>query len=295
MGLFDFLMDNYSRDALDYKKELRADIRECKSDIKDIMSDAKDLQDDIKELKSDARRLGSDVGSKMKRHNEYKVDMLKKLNTDIASDLHAFQDFHIDSKIVLPKKPSGFNALSSGSISMPNFSSAVNVVMSPGGGIGIPSLFHVSFRSTSDLQRELDDVQNVKYKAQEYKWDLESARDDYENLIARLRDVGRYIDEERNLLDDLFSKMATILEQLTAAMRRSQFTQEEADCLKGVYHIGEMMITSLNTRLVDDNISMNGSYRKYMDNLKKINSAIPRAPRLETSSSWVNVVLYTNM
>ena len=283
MGFFsNFLYDNLNSERREYLDDCRREARNYRAEAKSILSDAKELyEDDYKELKKDARRMANQLGEHIQSHNKYKVELLKELGDDISGAIDSFKAFDIGSHVIKSI------SLDSGSFSMPTVPSFSNAF----GSAGSLSLLNLAFSSVSDPERDRDKAQEQKWKAEEYLANVESAINDMRYTIEKLRGTEKYIGDEREMLDQLMSKVRGIIQQLKSAMHKDSHTETEANYMTGICKIAEMIKRTLEEQLAADDGSLRSSYKQYSQHLNDINRAIPSRPNISESGGWLDMLL----
>ena len=284
MGFGDFLFNNFNPDERSRRNEARQEAKEYRQEAKEILQDAKDLESDYKELKSDARRAANSLGDLVKSHNDYKVKILKELGTEITNTIDNFKRFNIDSHVInVPN-------ISSGSMpNIPSFSPSSFTTFMPGGDFNPISLI---FSSMSDPYKDRDKALDEKYAAQDYYYKVQDAVNEVRDVIERLRSTRRFIEEEKSTISQLMDKIRSIINQLNTAMDKQFHTQSEAKHMKAICNIAEFIKKTLEEQVINKSGDVAGNYRKYSQQLKKINDAIPSRPVISSSNSWIDIIQY---
>ena len=283
MGFFsNLLYDNLNSERREYLDDCRREARNYRAEAKSILSDAKELyEDDYKEIRKDARRMANQLGESIQSHNKHKIELLTELGSDISGTISNFKAFDIGSHVI--KNIS----IDSGGFSMPTVPSFSNIL----GSAGNISLLSLAFSSLSDPERDRDKAEEQKWKAEEYLASVESAISDIRNTIEKLRSTEKYIRDEREMLDQLMSKVRGIIQQLKSAMHKDSHTETEAKYMTGICKIAEMIKKTLEEQLTADDGSLRSSYKQYSQHLNDINRAIPSRPNISESGSWLDMLL----
>ena len=74
-------------------------------------------------------------------------------------------------------------------------------------------------------------------------------------------------------------------------MKKDRFRRVEADYLKKLANIAEILKSSMEDGLLDSNGNINDNYRLYLDKMKRINDEIPQEPKIETERTFLEKIL----
>ena len=279
MGFFDILNPDERR----WRNEARQEAKEYRADAREYMSDAEDYKSDYNELKLDTNRLVNELSGTVRKHNEYKVSIIKELGSDVTNTIDNFKRFNINSRVIkVPKIDSN---------SMPNIPTftANNFFMSMPGGNFNP--LKVIFNTFSDPYKDRDEAMKQKDKALEYLWEVKSALANLRDTYESLNNTRRYINDERQMLSQLMDKVRSIMQQLNNAMNQQTHTETSAKHMNAVCKIAEQIKNSLETQLINKSGNIDNNYKQYSSRLKQINDSIPARPVISESNSWLDVII----
>ena len=281
MGFGDFLYNNFNSERRRKREQVRREAKELRQEAKEILQDAKDLYDDYKDLRGDARQLVNELNNSIRDHNNYKSDLLRELGSEVASTIENFKRFNINSRII--------NAPNIGENSMPNISLVSLAFSSMPGGNFNPINFLLS--SLSDPYEDRTKADKQRDDAEEYFYKVQDAYNELRDTTERLRNTNRFIDDERQMLEQLMNKVRKIMAQLKNAMNRTAHTQTEAKYMNAVCHIAEKIKMSLEQQITDNCGGIQSSYKNCIQQLKKITESIPNQPTITDSSSWLDALI----
>ena len=282
MGIFEFVHSHVNPDERRWRNEAKEEAREYRQDAKEFLQEAKALyEDDYKELKIDARRMANNVGDLIKQHTTYKEEMLKELGGEISSSIENFKKFNIDSHVIkhIDIESNSFSSFSIAKTSISCF------MPNRGGDFSLPSLVLSAF---SDPFKDREKASEQRSKAQEYLWQVEDAVLEMKQTIAILKSTKQYILDERDVLDELMGKIRKITNQLSSATQKNSYTEHEAQYVKGICKIAEIIKKTLEEQVANNDGNISNNYKKYSDRIRQINGSIPSAPVLnENNNNWL--------
>ena len=272
-------LDMFNPDERRWRKEAKEEAADYRREARNLLSEAKDVYDDYKELKGETHRAANELSDLIRSYNNYKVDILKEMNSDISVSIENFKRFNISSRV----------------ISMPSFStsSAPNVPSVSAFNAFANSFSPINFAMSalSDPYKDRDKAMDQKYAAQEYLYKVQEAFTDMKILYAALGNSRRYIEDEKSNLAQLMGKIRKIISQLNSAMTRNSFTEKEARYMTGISKIAEKIKSSLEQRIVNSSGDIESNYKLYSGKICEINKMIPDAPSISSSAGWLERLL----
>ena len=284
MGFMDFVYKQVNPDERRWRREAQQEAKEYRQDAKEFFQEAKDLyEDDYKEYKRDAQRLSNQLGDLIRRNNEYKASLLKELGGNITASIANFKRFNIDSKVIKSiKLDSGDFSGVSLTASLASFSPPI---------VGTFNPISLVFSALSDPFEDRDKAYSQRSKAQEYLWQVQDAVSQMKATIEELRNTKTYIEDEKQTLDDLMGKIRQIINQLNTATTKESYTENEAQYMKGICRIAELIKNTLESQITNKSGDISSNYKKYSDKIRKINRAIPSAPTITQSGNWLEKII----
>ena len=140
-------------------------------------------------------------------------------------------------------------------------------------------------------EKDLEKVKEAYATAKKYLSEIRYAITQIENTSSKLDNIANVIDDEKNALSELMDKIRKITPQLDNAMKKDRFRRVEADYLKKLANIAEILKSSMEDGLLDSNGNINDNYRLYLDKMKRINDEIPQEPKIETERTFLEKIL----
>ena len=281
LGLLEEILDGTSSS----RKEVKQEIEYYKDRVESTMAEANDLREGelvIKQnqLNSKSRQIQKLIKSHMKK----KKQMLHELGTDIEGTLTRFREFNIDQYIVEPPDISVTS-----DFSIPSFGLGIEKCNS---NMLTPSLDIFSLFSLFDNpEKDLEKVKEAYARAKKYLSEIQCAITQIENMSSKLDNIANVVEDEQNALSELMCKIRKIMPQLDNAMTKDKFRRVEADYLKKLANIAEILKSSMENGLLDSNGNINNNYRLYLDKVKGINDEIPQEPKIETERTFLEKIL----
>lgn len=263
MGLFDFLND--VKDNMDKSRQAREYIQRAK----ELVREGEDIYERAYEKTTS---YASETQYRLHQHMNYKNGIAKEIGGSIGGTLRDFQNFNVDAKIMTAP------SIQESSSGLRVFESAVSGIVQP---IDIPSIFDM-FISDVDYY----EAKRQRDEARYYKERMRRERDKLNDYKEKMREIRTFIDSEKRELDSLMSKLKKMTDELKTGMQKSSFSIEDAEKLKGLHAIAEILIGLLSTKFLSDGFSINQRYQKAFADVKSINQNLPYAP----SISDVNTV-----
>ncbi len=281
LGLLGEILDGPSSS----RKEIKKEIEYYKDCVENTMSEAKRLREGELVIKQNQLNNKSQQIQKLiKSHMDKKAQMLHELGTDIEDTLTRFRDFNIDQYVVEAPDISVASDFSIPSFGLGIENANVNLL--------VPSLDIFSLFSLFDNpEKDLEKVKEAYATANKYLSEIQYAIAQIENTNSKLDNIANVVEDEKKVLSELMFKIRRIMPQLENAMSKNKFRRVEADYLKKLAHIAEMLKSSMEEGLLDSNGNINDNYRLYLDKVKIINDEIPREPKIETERSFLEKIL----
>ncbi|MDF2892046.1 MAG: hypothetical protein K0R80_2413 [Clostridia bacterium] len=272
MGIFDIF------DDMKEKSDKRRRAEEYRRRAREYVKDGERIYN---EAYSQVTSYSYETSCKIENHYNYKQRIIKEISSDVSPVLSRFNSFDIDHKVF--DAPSVNDSLLS-SLSGKDLFSGVSSFAST---LSIPSILDLF----SDPEEEYWEARRQKDEAKRFYEDVKYEREKLRNIKEKMRIIRSYIDDEKQLLDSLVSKVNNITSQLRLGMTKTSFTQSEADYLKGVHRIAQNMSELLTTRFLDNNFTITSQYQLSFDRLKQINSSIEVAPSVTEGTEGIRKLL----
>ena len=258
MGLFDLFEDAKEN----VEKAQRA--REYRQRAKELVREAEDIYERAYDR---TMKVVCKVENELKQHINFKEGIGKELKSDVNIVVSKFKAFDIDSKIerMNDKMEQGF--------SMNRFQSALDncIIMNP----QIPSKLD-SFFNTEDYY----EAKRQRDEARRYKEQMKAEREKLYSYKDRIEAISEFLKNEKYELDILMKKIRTMTEELKDGMNKEQFSEEEAQYLKGIQKITESIMELLSTDFLSNDFRINEVYMDSYEKIKKINMNLPDSPNL---------------
>ena len=224
MGLMDFITEHNDRRRLE--KELEKDRRDT---IKQYLEEAKEYIEKGKETYNEeyerVNDLSQETRDNISDHNEWKRGISRRISQDISPILTDFKNFNIDSRIVIPKiaEIDSHKISSSSGVQLFNGCKFMNKQ---------PSIF--SILSTSGCtERDVEKARKQRNKAFDFSQEMYLKATELSNVRSRFNTINSFIVEEENQLNSLMNKLDKITEKLKRGMKNTEFTEKEANYMKG--------------------------------------------------------------
>lgn len=249
---------------------------ERKQRAKRYISDAKRIVEEANErYQREYNKISSkayDLEYTLRDHTEHKVKLAKKLAGDIKVTLTRFENFNIDKKTIQAPSFSSFGNLGSNLGNMPSLTSNFSGVMNP---LSIITIFDF-FISDEDYY----EAKSKYEEAKNYKQQLIYKREELYLYRDKMNEILSFIRSERTELDTLFGKLDKMNGELRTSMEKQLFTASEAEYLKGIHGICELISKLLTTEFLGDRFSITSRYQTAFSEIKKINNALPSSPHI---------------
>jgi len=265
MGLFDLFSD--AKDNMDKKRQAREYLKRAKELVRE--------GEDIYERAYDkVTSYASETEYRLHKHLDYKNKVAKELGSNIRDTLRNFETFNIDAKIVTaPSFQESSTFLSSISSVSSNFESARSNLMQH--RQDMPSILDL-FISDEDYY----EARHQRDEARYFKDRMKMEREKLNNYKNKMGEIRTFIDSEKRELDSLMGKLKKMTSELKSGMKKKSFSSEEAEYLKGIHQISEMIVGLLSTDFLNDGFSINKRYQKAFEGVKSINQDLPYAPSI---------------
>lgn len=270
MGFFDFGRE------IKEKADRSRQAREYLSMAKDYIRQGDEIYE---KAYNKVSSYASETEYELRKHSDYKKNIAKELGSNVGNTLKSFSNFNIDSKVF--SAPAIQNIQSSSMDLGSSFKSAVSSCM--------PNTdMHSQFGSILDMFISDDDYYEAKHQkdeAKRYKEHMKMERDKLNNYKEQMSEIRSFISAEKNELDSLMGKVRKMTSELQAGMQKSNFSQEEADYLKGMHKITECIVTLLSTQFINDSLSITQKYQQVFSGVKTINQNLPYAPSINDQTT----------
>ena len=262
------------------KMILESEADDCREEAKRIVRRAESVHEKYKKLEKTTKNMASELNQQMQKHNDYKVELLQELSSDISTAIKDFKDFDISSRTINQLKNSSSLSLNDASVFH---------------GAGLTTSFSgmgdIGFISFLGGLNSLDEAQEQKRDAEKYLSSVNKALSELQNAKLKIESLMKHIKDEHEMLVELMEKLRSIISQLKSAMQKASFAEEEAQKMQGICKIAELIKKTLETRMVDTQGNIEHHYQEYYESIKKINQAIPNRPIIEESKNWMDLLL----
>ena len=270
-----------SDEEKEYKRELKQEAKEYREEAKGYLDDARDYLEDYKDYKSDAKDYAQILSETLNEYNKEKFEILKELNSNISVTIANFKNYNISGHI--PKAPSINSAPS-----IPNFTVSSFMSTIPGGNLNPINLVLSVF---SNPEKDRDEARRKAREAERYCDKVARARAQMIEARDALKNTVQYLQEERSVVRELMGKLRSIIKQLDEAMKQKTHTEESAKYTEGICKIAEQIKATLEHNVTNYAGELYDEYKIYSQRIREINSSIPSAPSLGSSSSWLDIAL----
>lgn len=242
---------------------------EKRDETRRLIQEAKDLVARGKEIISGAERemyhARNEAEFAIGDYSRLCRDVSRKLGDEIAPAIQQFHDFNIDARVTAPK----IGACAIPRVSIPE-SSFVN---SP---IPAPDI----------LGMFLDEYQYDKAKeqyeaAKAYCDEARATRERMRSVRDQMRQIKQELKADGVELKELSDKVISITNQLKAAMSQLSFTREEAEQLKNISKIANIICQHLSATFLNNDATISRQFQRQAATMKKLNAGIPAFPRVD--------------
>ncbi|MDD6070373.1 MAG: hypothetical protein PUC12_06080 [Clostridiales bacterium] len=266
----------YSKDSFTSGNGINVfDNSEKKRQAYEYINQAKQFVSEGKDIYERAYRqtttYATETEYKLRQHSEYKQRLAEELGSNVKGTLKNFDDFNIDSRIV--QAPTINNYIRD----MGVFQSTIANCMPRTEEL---SLFE-SFMDGVDYYK----AKKQRDEARQYKERMKMERDRLNRRKEQMSEIQTFISSEKIELDSLMFKVRKMTEELNSGLKKSSFSKEEADYLKGIHKITEHIVNLLSTQFLTDSLSINSKYQQIYDGVKSINKNLPNAPSIHDRST----------
>lgn len=275
MGIFDIFSGSSNRSFSDL-----SDNWEKKKQAREYNSRAREIIDDYTNKYNntyfDTMGYASETEYKLKKHYDFKKEIIKKLQLNVNPVLQKFKNFDIDSKTIDLADFSKDKALD---ISIVNLNSNL---FSNFDRFSFDSCFPNIDDFFRDATEEYYVAKSNYNQAKLYKNQIQLKREELKAIKSNLSNIRSYISEEEHVLNQLSNKVKNISDKLNENMKKSSFTKEESEYLKSIYKIANGIEKLMNMRFLNDDFTISDDYNKLFNKIKEVNSLIEK-PTLDNS------------
>lgn len=276
MGIFGFI------DDMKEKAEKRKRAAEYRRKARQYIEDGERIYNTAY---SEVFSYSYETSKKIEKHYDYKQQIIKELKSDVAPVITRFNDFDIDRKVIdSPSVNASVLSSISGMDLCKSLSSSDHSVYSV---FPIPRLDELF----SDPDEEYWEARRQKDEANRFYENMKYERNNLHNIKEKMRTIRYYIDDEKELLAGLTSKVKNISAQLNTSMKRKRFSQSEADYLKGVHEIAQSLSELLTTKFFDNNFNITSQYKTAFEKIKAIDNSLPTAPTISQGTEVLRKLL----
>lgn len=256
------------------QEALRDDAKRCLESAKDTIRIAKDRYNSAYE---EANAAAAQASNDMRNHVCYKESIAKELDESVSVRIREFRDFNIDSRTI----PSFPKIKIPSSINIDSVENFTRGIVSPD-----PISLLLEGRSAEEEYRKAKEQLDA---ARRYKSSMDAETAKLEAYQSKMESLCDFISVEKEELDSLMKKLRKMSGELKAAMQKRNFTEDEANYLKGIQKISESIISLLKTEFLSEGLSVSRRYQDAFSKIKSINQNIPTAPSI-TDGSTVSAI-----
>ncbi|MCI6736652.1 MAG: hypothetical protein MR593_00820 [Intestinibacter sp.] len=277
MGLFDiFSGGGSSRKSfsdLSDNWEKRKEAREYNARAREIIDDYTERYETTYYNTQD---YAFETQRRLDKHNDFKKEIIRKLQLDVKPVLDDFKKFDIDSKTIdIDFSDIGSNKNLDMSISNINNTFARFDRLS----------FNNCFPNLDDIFRDATEeyyqAKSNYNQAKMYKSQIQLKREQLKTIKSNLSNIRSYISDEERVLSELMERIEGISNKLDQNMKKSSFKKEESEHLKAIYKIAKGIDKMMGTRFLNDDFTVTDDYNSLFEKMKEINSLIEK-PTLNT-------------
>jgi len=273
MGFFDLFSEAKEN------REKSRQTREYLQRAKELVREGEDIYDRAYDK---VTSYASETQYRLRQHMDYKEEVAKELGGGIGSTLREFKNFNVDARIMATPSIKGSSVGLNGFES--TISSGVQNIQSTSLSImprlDVPSIFDL-FSSDDDYY----EARRQRDEARYYKERMKRERDKLNEYKRKMSELRTFINAEKREIDSLMSKLKKMISELKTGMKKSNFSIEEAEKLKGLHAIAERIIVLLSTNFLRDGLSIDQRYQEAFECVKVINQNLPYAPSISDEST----------
>lgn len=268
MGIFDRFSGRNNRSFSDLSDnwEKKKQAREYNSRAREIIDD---YTDRYNKTYFDTMSYASETEYRLKKHYDFKKEIVRKLQLEVEPVLQNFKKFDIDSKTldslnISVKKDIDISIASSNNI-FSNFERFS---------------FDTCFPNINDFFRdateEYYEAKSNYNQAKLYKSQIQLKRDELKSIKSNLLNIRSYISDEERILNELTNKIKDISDKLDKNMKKNSFKKEESDYLKSIYKIANGISKLMSMKFLNDDFTVSNDYNKLFEKIKEINSLVEK-------------------
>lgn len=268
MGIFDRLSGRSNRSFSDLSDnwEKKKQTREYNSRAREIIDDYTDRYNNTY---FDTMSYASETEYRLKKHYDFKKEIVRKLQLEVEPVLQNFKNFDIDSKTldslnISVKKDLDISITSSNNI-FSNFERFSLDTCFP----NINNIFR-------DATEEYYEAKANYNQAKLYKSQIQLKRDELKSIKSNLSNIRSYIYDEERILNELTNKIKDISDKLNKNMKKDSFKKEESDYLKSIYKIANGISKLMSMKFLNDDFTVSNDYNKLFEKIKEINSLVEK-------------------
>ncbi len=275
MGLFGDLF-NYTKENYNRSKQAREYLRRAE----ELVEEGNRIYE---QAYSKVASYAGETEYRLSKHMDFKKDIIRELNGNIATSLKEFRSFNIESRIInystMQKNSINFNTAQD----LNKFNSSISSF------IRTPDIL---MKSISDMFISDEDYYAARCKRDEarmYKDDMKRERERLYFYKEKMSEIRSFMDSEKNELNILMSKLRQMISDLKRGMQKVNYSNQEAEYLKAIHKIAEDLSNLLLTEFLTDNFFISQRYTKAFENIKKINENLPSSPSI-TDTNTLRVI-----
>ena len=274
MGIFDiFSGGKKSFSDISDNWEKRQQAREYNSRAREIIDDYTDRYNTTYINTMD---YALETEYRLKKHYEFKKQIVKKLQLDVNPVLESFKKFDIDNKIV-DVDFKNINASKNLDISI---SSSKNTFARIN-GLSFDSCFPNVNDIFRDATEEYYQAKSNLNQAKMYREQIKLKREELKTIKSNLSNIRSYISDEERVLNELTTRVQNISKTLDENMKKTSFKKEEGEHLKNIYKIALAINKLMGMKFLNDDFTVSEDYNSLFIKIKEVNSLIEK-PTLNT-------------
>ena len=274
MGIFDiFSGGKKSFSDISDNWEKRQQAREYNSRAREIIDDYTDRYNTTYINTMD---YALETEYRLKKHYEFKKQIVKKLQLDVNPVLESFKKFDIDNKIIDVDLGS-VNTSKNLDISISNSSHMFAGFDKFSFDSCFPNINDIFRDATEEYYRAKSNLNQAKM----YREQIKLKREELKTIKSNLSNIRSYISDEERVLNELTNKVQKISNTLDQNMKKTSFKKEESDNLKAIYKIALGINKLMGMKFLNDDFTVSKDYDNLFEQIKEVNSLIEK-PTLNT-------------
>ena len=273
-GIFGEMKENNDR---------RSEAREYNKRAQEYVRDGREIYE---KAQDDVSSYSFKTKLKVEEHYNYKRRVVGELSKDVYPVLSSFKNFDIDSKIfdtpsISNTSNNSLGALIGGASSFDSISGSLIAILP------IPNILNLF----GNADEEYYEARRQRDEAKSYYESMKHEREKLRNIKENMRVIRIFMEDEKQLIDSMESKLKTISSQLKENMSKDSVSVKEADYLKVLHAIAESINGLISNKFLDDNLSVSKQYKSSFDKLKAIDTSLGSEPSLKQGKNSITKLL----